>query len=389
MSEVIEHARDRDVADDRVPAGLRTAAGWSWRVLAILAVIVAALFVVARLEVLFVALFVALLITALLVPATSRLRAWGVPNALATGAVLLGALAVVGVAFYVVGRAVLDQVDEFQAAITEGIATVRQWVDTTFGMSLEQVGERIREILGNVGGDGGGLTGSAFGVASTAVEVLAGAGIALFATIFFVYDGAGIWAWATRLFPSRVRGHVDTAGRLSWQTLAAYARGTVIIAAIDAIGIGLGVALVGVPLAGPIAVLVFFGAFIPIVGALVSGFVAVIIALATQGLTAALLVLAIVIAVQQVEGHILQPLIQGRMVALHPLAIVLAVAGGSTIAGLVGAVIAVPIVAVLNVLVRYAAAVSRGESLDLGAETPDGATDPDPAEPAAPAVGPS
>jgi predicted PurR-regulated permease PerM len=389
MSEIIEHVRDRDVADERVPAGLRTAAGWSWRVLAILAVIVAALFVVARLEVLFVALFVALLITALLVPAASRLRAWGVPNALATGAVLLGALAVVGLAFYVVGRAVLDQVDEFQAAITEGIATVREWVDTTFGMSLEQVGERIREILGNVGGEGGGLTGSAFGVASTAVEVLAGAGIALFATIFFVYDGPGIWAWATRLFPSRVRGHVDTAGRLSWHTLAAYARGTVIIAAIDAIGIGLGVALVGVPLAGPIAVLVFFGAFIPIVGALVSGFVAVIIALATQGLTAALLVLAIVIAVQQVEGHILQPLIQGRMVALHPLAIVLAVAGGSTIAGLVGAVIAVPIVAVLNVLVRYAAAASRGESLDLGGETPDGAAEPDLAEPADPAVSPS
>jgi len=389
MAETVEQGRDRDVADERVPAGLRTAAGWSWRLLVVLAVILAALFVVARLEVLFVALFVALLVTALLVPASSRLRAWGLPNALATGAVLAGALLVVGAALYFVGRAVLDQFDEFQAAITQGIETVREWVDTTFGMSLEQVGERIRGILGSIGGDGGGLTGSAFGFASTAVEVLAGAGIALFATIFFVYDGPGIWSWVTRLFPSSVRGHVDTAGRLSWQTLAAYSRGTVIIAAIDALGIGLGVALVGVPLAGPIAVLVFFGAFIPIVGALVSGFVAVIIALATEGLTAALLVLAIVIAVQQVEGHILQPLIQGRMVALHPLAIVLAVAGGTTIAGLVGAVIAVPIVAVVNVVVRYAAAASRGESWDPGGDEPDRAAGPDPAEPAAPAVAPS
>jgi predicted PurR-regulated permease PerM len=376
MSESSQEER-QDVAHDGVPQGLKTAAGWSWRILVILAVLVAALFVVTRLEVLFVAIFVALLITALLVPAAHRLRAWGMPNALATGVVLVSAVVLLGLAFYLVGRAVLGQIDEFRDAITQGIETVRQWVDTTFGMSLEQVGERIREFLSNVGGDGGGFTSSAFGFASTAVEVLAGAGIALFATIFFVYDGPGIWTWVTSLFPRTARDHVDAAGRLSWQTLAAYARGTVIIAAIDAIGIGLGVAIVGVPLAGPIAVLVFFGAFIPIVGALFSGMVAALIALATQGLTAALLVVAIVIAVQQVEGHILQPLIQGRMVAIHPLAIVLAVAGGSTIAGLIGAVIAVPIVAVVNVLIRYAARVSRGDDEDGGAT--EVAPPPDPA----------
>jgi predicted PurR-regulated permease PerM len=191
------------------------------------------------------------------------------------------------------------------------------------------------------------------------------------------------------LFPTGVRGHVDTAGRLSWHTLAAYARGTVVIAAIDAVGIGVGVALVGVPLAGPIAVLVFFGAFIPIVGALLSGFVAVLIALATQGLTSAILVAAIVIGVQQLEGQVLQPLIQGRMVALHPLAIVLAVAAGSTVAGLVGAVIAVPILAVVNVVVRYAAQVVRGpaepEPDEVGPEPDDPGPAPDDPGPAGPA----
>jgi len=366
---------------DRVPVGLRTTAAWSWRILVILALAVVVLVVVARLHVVFVALFVAMLATALLQPAVARLRRRGVPRTLSTVLVLVAALIGVSVALYLVGRAVLGQVDAFQAAIADGVEKVRDWVDSTFGMSLEQVAQRIRDTLGSVGSAGGGLTSSAFGFASTALEVVAGAGIALFATIFFVHDGAGMWSWVTSLFPRDARGHVDRAGQLSWQTLAAYARGTVLIAAIDAIGIGVGVALVGVPLAGPIAVLVFFGGFIPIVGALVSGFVAVIIALATEGLTAALIVLAIVIGVQQVEGHVLQPLIQGRMVALHPLVVVLAVAGGSTIAGLIGAVIAVPVVAVLNVLVRYAARASAGELDDNHGGEP-GAAQPLPAAPA-------
>lgn len=367
-------ASDR-TTQDRVPQGLQTAAAWSWRILVVLGVAVAAGLVVIRLEVLFVALFVALLVTALLAPAERRVRAWGVPRGLSTALVLSVAAVVLGVLVFLVGRAVLGQASEFAAAITEGIATVRVWVDDTFGMSLDDIGTRIREALGSVGGEGGGLTASAFGAASTAVEVLAGVGIMLFALVFFVHDGPRIWGWVVSLFPTGARGHVDTAGRLSWQTLAAYARGTVAIAAIDAVGIGVGVALVGVPLAGPIAVLVFFGAFIPIVGALISGLVAVLIALATQGLTSALLVAAIVIGVQQLEGNVLQPLIQGRMVALHPLAIVLAVAAGSTIAGFIGAVIAVPIMAVVNVIIRYAAQVVRGPTDD----EPD-VVEPDPAD---------
>jgi predicted PurR-regulated permease PerM len=364
---------------DRVPEGLRTAAAWSWRLLVILALAAVVVFVIVRLEVLFVALFVALLITALLMPAANRLRRWGVPGALATAGVMLGALAAVAGVLYFVTRAVLDQRDEFAAAVTEGIEQVRTWVSATFGTSLEELGAQIGGWFSSLGGGegGGGLTSSVFGVASTALEVISGAGIALFATIFFVHDGPGIWSWVTSLFTERSRGHVDAAGRLSWQSLAAYARGTVLIAAIDAFGIGVGVALVGVPLAGPIAVLVFFGSFIPIIGATISGLIAVLIALATVGLTGALLVLAIVIGVQQLEGHVLQPLIQGRMVSLHPLAVVLAVAGGSIVAGLVGAIIAVPIVSVVNVLVRYAAGVSRGEG-QVGGEALDSAGDGDP-----------
>jgi predicted PurR-regulated permease PerM len=353
-----------EAAQEAVPAALRTVAGWSWRILVILLLCAALIAVIARLEVLFVALFVALLITSLLQPGAAALRRMGVPGVLATAGVLLAALGVfLGVLFLAV-RSVVDQFDELSAAVLDGFEKVRLWIQGTLGLSLEQFQDRASDLLSGLGGtegEGGGIASSAFGAASTALEVVSGAGIALFATIFFVHDGPRIWGWVTSLFPPGARTHVEEAGTLSWSTLSGYARGTVVIAAIDATGIGVGAWIIGVPLAGTIAVLVFFFSFIPIVGALLSGLVAVLIALATQGLTAALLMLVIVILVQQLEGHILQPVIQGKLVAIHPLAVVLAVAGGSIVAGLVGAVIAVPIVAVANVLVRYTAQANRGQ----------------------------
>lgn len=378
MSDIPEHAR--------VPGALRTAAAWSWRILVVLALSGTLVFLVIRLQVLFVAIFVAFLATAVLAPIALRLRAAGVRRGLATAIVMVGALVVFGLIMYWVGRALFSQADEFAAAISAGIEKVRAWMTETFGTSLDELLTRASEYLSTSGGEGG-LTSSVFGAAATAIEILSGAGIALFATIFFVHDGDRIWHWVTRLFPTSVRGHIDDAGRLSWRTLAAYARGTILIAAIDAIGIGAGVALVGVPLAGPITVLVFFGAFIPIVGAFVSGFVAVIIALATVGVTGAVAVLVIVIVVQQVEGHILQPLIQGRMVRLHPLAVVLAVAGGSILGGLIGAVVAVPIVSVANVLIRYAASFARSPEGDVTVGVPpdEQPAPPAPVDPTAPA----
>ncbi len=348
---------------ENVPDGLRTVAGWSWRILVVLLLAAATVALIARLQMLFVALFVALLVTALIQPAAARLVRAGAPRVLATAGVLLAAVAILVGILYLAGRSIVGQFDALTTAVTDGFAEVKAWVEGSLGLSLDQLSSWLASQFqgSGEGGSGGGLASSVYGAAVTALEVVSGAGIALFATIFFVHDGPRIWAWVTSLFPRSARAHVDEAGRLSWSTLSGYARGTVMIAGIDAIGIGVGVWLLGVPLAGTIAVLVFFLSFIPIVGALLSGFVAVLIALATQGLTTALLVLVIVIAVQQLEGHVLQPVIQGKLVALHPLAVVLAVAAGSTIAGLVGAVIAVPIVAVVNVLVRYVAQVNRGE----------------------------
>ena len=359
-----------------VPRALRTVAAWSWRILVIIGLAVVVLYLVVRLEVLFVAIFVALLLTSLLHPPTRFLRRRGWPSALATALVLISFLGLVTLALYLAGRSFAHQSGQLIAAVKDGFDKIVVWSEETFGLSLDQINERFNSVTDSLGGGEGSsqVINHVFGAASTVLEIVSGMGIAFFATIFFVHDGEGIWNWVTRLFPRSARGHVDEAGRLSWNTLASYAHGTVTIAAIDAVGIALGAFLIGLPLAGPIGVLVFFSSFVPIVGALLSGMVAVLIALATLGIGGALLMLAIVIGVQQLEGHVLQPLIQGRFVAIHPLAIVLAVAGGSLIGGIVGAVIAVPIVAVINVLVRYAAATARGE--DPVEEVLEGQVDP-------------
>jgi putative heme transporter len=359
-------AHETTAPSGEVPRGLSIVAAWSWRILVVLALAAAVIAVIVRLEVLFIALFVALLATALLQPGMDFLRRVGLPRALAAAVTLLAALAVVALVFFLAGRALAGQAGDLASAVADGYTQLKLWIEDAFGISAAQLGEYTTRIWDSLRKNAGSIGSGVFGAASTAGEFLAGAGVALFATIFFLYDGQGIWRWVASLFPGSARAHVDQAGALSWQALSGYARGTVLIAAIDAIGIGLGVWLLGVPLAGPIAVLVFFGSFIPIVGATLSGLVAVLVALATEGVTTALLTAGVVLLVQQVEGHVLQPLIQGRFVAIHPLAVVLAVAAGSVTAGLVGAVIAVPIVATANVLVRYMASVARGDDEPAG-----------------------
>jgi predicted PurR-regulated permease PerM len=175
----------------------------------------------------------------------------------------------------------------------------------------------------------------------------------LFITFFFLRDGLQLWRFATTLLPRKARRPVMEAGQAAWLTLIAYIRATVIVAFIDAIGIGLALVLLGVDFAVVLAALVFLSSFVPIVGATVSGAVAVLVALVDEGLVTALIVLAAVIFVQQLEGHVLQPLIMGKAVSIHPLAVIVALAAGVVLAGIIGALVAVPIVAVLNTAIRH------------------------------------
>lgn len=195
------------------------------------------------------------------------------------------------------------------------------------------------------------------------VEFLTGMLLAMFSTLFLLYDGARIWQWTLKLVPAQARPGVAGAGPRAWRTLTAYVRGTVIVALIDAIFIGLGLFFLDVPLAVPLAVFIFLFAFIPLVGAVTSGALAVVVALVTQGPFTALMVVIVVLAVQQIEGHVLQPFILGRAVRVHPLAVVLSVAAGGMIAGIGGAVVAVPLVAVTNKVVGYLRAYSMETAL--------------------------
>ena len=196
------------------------------------------------------------------------------------------------------------------------------------------------------------LTSGALSTAATVTEIVTGALLVLFTLIFFLHGGRNIWAFVTRIFPATVRNRVADAGVAGFHSLIGYVRATFLVALVDAVGIGAGLAIMGVPLALPLASLVFLGAFIPLVGAVLTGFLAVVVALLTKGFIYALITLGLIIAVQQVEAHVLQPLVMGRAVSIHPLAVVLGIAGGGVLAGIVGALLAVPTIAFLNSAVR-------------------------------------
>jgi predicted PurR-regulated permease PerM len=188
--------------------------------------------------------------------------------------------------------------------------------------------------------------------AATVTEIVTGALLVFFTLIFFLHGGRNIWQFATKVFPVDVRARVSEAGRAGFGSLIGYVRATFLVALVDAVGIGTGLAIMGVPLALPLASLVFLGAFVPLVGAVVAGFLAVVVALLAKGFIYALITLGLIIAVQQLEAHVLQPVVMGRAVSIHPLAVVLGIAAGAVSAGIVGALLAVPLIAFLNSSVR-------------------------------------
>jgi predicted PurR-regulated permease PerM len=221
------------------------------------------------------------------------------------------------------------------------------------GLSEAQLSSGLERLRTAITENQSVLTSGALSTATTVGHVVAGFFLALFTLFFYLRDGGQIWSFLCRLLPRPARIPTARAGHYSWHTLVSYVRATVLVAFVDAVGIGIGLAILQVPLALPLAALVFLGAFIPVIGATLTGAVAVLVALVTQGPISALIVLGVVIAVQQLEGHVLQPLIMGRAVALHPLAVILAITTGVVTAGIIGGLVAVPLLAVLNTAVRY------------------------------------
>ncbi|MFI5926061.1 AI-2E family transporter [Micromonospora sp. NPDC051543] len=345
----------RDDAD--VPHGLRIAAAWCWRLIVIGVVAWALLRIVGTVRIVIIPLAIALLLSALLAPAVGWLLRARLPRSMATAVVLVGGLAAVIGTLTLVVNEFIRGVPELSQKSSEGVRQIQNWLKTgPLHLSDTQLDRYIDEAQGWINDNTSKFTSGALSTAATLAEVLTGTLLVLFATFFFLRDGNKIWRFVVRLLPVAARWKVDDAGRAAWQTLVAYVRATVLVAFIDAVGIGIFLVIFDVPFAFPLAALVFLGAFIPIVGAALSGGVAVLVALVDSGPVTALIILGAVIGVQQVEGHVLQPIIMGRAVAIHPLAVIIGIAAGVVLAGITGALVSVPLIAVLNTAVRRLAA---------------------------------
>jgi len=338
-----------------VPTGMRVAAAWAWRLLVLAGLGYVLLFILGRLSEVVIPVAIALLLTALLSPPLRLLVAWGWHRTLATVTVfLLGLGVVIGLVWVVVAQ-FIDGYPELSAQAGDGVSKIKQWlIEGPFRLSEDQITGGLDAVKNWFTDNKDLWTTGALRTATTAGHVITGLVLALFTLFFFLRDGAKIWTWLTRvLLPVRARPAVHGAALRAWRTLGGYARAAVLVATVDAVGIGAVLFIVGVPLALPLAALVFLSSFIPIVGALVSGIVATLVALVTVGPVGALIVIAGVIAVQQVEAHFLQPVLLGRGVNVHPLAVVLSLAAGAMLAGIVGALLAVPLVASLNSAISY------------------------------------
>jgi predicted PurR-regulated permease PerM len=373
----VAHRDDLDV-----PRGLRVAAAWAWRVLLLLIVGATVLWLAGKLQVVVVPILIATLLSALLSPLVGLLRRATVPLSLASTLVLIGGIVAVGGTLYLVISQFISGAPQLSSKAAAGIKTIQDWLKTgPLHLSDAQLQSLAKEAQDWFTNNQGTLTTGALSTATTLGHVLTGVFLVLFTTFFFLRDGRRISRFTISLLPEKARERMTSAAEVSWATLVSYVRATVLVAFIDALGIGLALIILDVPFPFPLAALVFIGAFIPIVGATVSGAVAVLVALVDGGPVVALILLAAVIAVQQLEGHVLQPLIMGRAVAIHPLAVILAIACGIVLAGIIGALIAVPIVAVLNTGIRHLAAVRRAEE---NGEAPPGP--PAPTGPPAPAA---
>jgi predicted PurR-regulated permease PerM len=351
-----------------VPTALRVTSEICARFLIIATALAAVIFVLIQLRVVMIPVAIALLISALLAPLVNlAVTKAKLPRGLATGLVLTGGIAMLGAVLSYVVNAFIAGIPDLQARLIQSYAIT--FKPLLAGPPLRIPPARLdnlpAQLQHSLATNSEAITTGALSTAATLSEMVSGVLLGLFVLIFFLHDGKRIWRFLLRAVPVPQRDRVDVAGQRGFASLVGYTRATAVVAVVDAVGIGIGLWVVGVPLVVPLAALVFLGALVPVVGAVLSGSVSVAVALVANGPASALIVLGVVIVVMQLEGHVLQPVLLGRAVQLHPLAVVLAVAGGVVVAGIAGALLAVPLVAVVTAAVRSLASPDEAHSTDI------------------------
>ncbi|MEE8870274.1 MAG: AI-2E family transporter [Acidipropionibacterium acidipropionici] len=355
-----------DETDDAIPRGLRTAAGWSWRVLIIAALVAVVAFALAEISEVSIPVAVALMLTAALWPLANFLSRHRVPRGLASGLCLLALIVVIGGIFTLVGAQIASQWPVLSEQSVASFKQVMQWLDKgPLHIGSDQIDAYIAQAEAWAKGSQSRIASWAAAAGSGVGRFLTGLIMALFATFFFIYQGGSIARSVSVLIPTGSRPRILDAARSGWVALVGYVRAAVIVAFVDGLGAGIGAAIIGSGVAVAIGALTFVLAFIPIAGALIAGVISVAVVLVTLGFVKAVIMLLIFVGVMELESHILQPFLLGKAVSIHPLAILLGIAIGSVLAGIVGALFAIPLVAFG---VAFAKALAHRYSEDEQAE---------------------
>jgi putative heme transporter len=369
----------------QVPWGLDLAAAWSWRLIVIAAAGLGILWVLDYFLVITLPLAIALLLAALANPVVARMRRIGIPGAVAAMIAVVVGLGLIGLLLTFVGQQVADGAADLADSVVRGLGQIKSWLkDGPLNASDSQIEhyiEQTQKAITERSKDSGQVVDQVTEVGTALGHIFAGFFIVLFATYFLLADGPRIWQFFVRMAPRAARERVDSSGRVAWVSLTQFVRATVIVALVDAIGVVIVASILQVPFVLAIGVLVFLGAFIPMVGATIAGTVAVLVALVDQGPVTALLMLGGVILVQQIEGHVLQPFLMGRWVSVHPLGVIIAIACGVLVAGVPGALLAVPAAAVINAVCQHLSSYgdSDGDADErVEAELDGGGLDPTP-----------
>ena len=348
------------LASADVPGWLRIGAAWSWRLLLLAALLYVAGRIASLLYLVIVPCAAALLLTALLQPLAARLRRRGFGPLGATWCTLLLAFILIGGAVWLVTARVEAEYPALVSQVKHTTTQIQSWLaGQPFHIKTGNLAKLFDNLVNYLSKHQSVLEGAALTGGRILVELLAGLVLCFFISFFLIKDGDRIWSWGTSGLAAERRRRVNVAGRAAWQAVVYYVRGTIAVAAIQATVIGITLAIINAPLVAPLALIMFLASFIPLAGVLIAGTLAILIVLAAKGLIAAAIVLGVMVVMNQIEGHLLQPQVVGKMVRLHPLAVILVLAVAGVVAGIAGAVVAVPITAAITSGVRALARDQR------------------------------